>query len=135
MKSDFRKFRLYCRLGIVFMVLAMVAFVCCNIFIGGTLSAAIAVTLLIVVGAVAAVFEWWPTTIFFVLNVDNALQYRTAIRLTRRTARAIAPSRKVNQSFASTAVHESKRNELNEQPVKLLVGISNEQPITMKCID
>ena len=58
MKSDFRKFRLYCRLGIVFMVLTMVAFVCCNIFIGGTLGAAIAVTLLIVVGAVAAVFEW-----------------------------------------------------------------------------
>ena len=58
MKSDFRKFRLYCRLGIVFMVLAMFAFVCCNIFIGGTLGAAIAVTLLIVVGAVAAVFEW-----------------------------------------------------------------------------
>ena len=58
MKSDFRKFRLYCRLGIVFMVLAMVSFVCCNIFIGGTLGAAIAVTLLIVVGAVAAVFEW-----------------------------------------------------------------------------
>ena len=58
MKSDFRKFRLYCRLGIVFMVLAMVAFVCCNIFIGGALGAAIAATLLIVVGAVAAVFEW-----------------------------------------------------------------------------
>ena len=58
MKSDFRKFRLYCRLGIVFMVSAMVAFVCCNIFIGGTLGVAIAVTLLIVVGAVAAVFEW-----------------------------------------------------------------------------
>ena len=58
MKSDFRKFRLYCRLGIVFMVLAMVAFVCCNIFIGGTLGAAIGVTLFIVVGAVAAVFEW-----------------------------------------------------------------------------
>ena len=60
MKSDFRKFRLYCRLGIVFMVLAMVAFACCNAFVGGALGAAIAVTLLIVVGAVAAVLEWSP---------------------------------------------------------------------------
>ena len=58
MKSDFRKFRLYCRLGIVFMVLAMVAFACCNAFVGGALGAAIGVTLLIVVGAVAAVLEW-----------------------------------------------------------------------------
>ena len=58
MKSDFRKFRLYCRLGIVFMVLAMVAFVCCNVFVGGALGDAIGVTLLIVVGAVAAVLEW-----------------------------------------------------------------------------
>ena len=58
MKSDFRKFRLYCRLGIVFMVLAMVAFACCNVFIGGELGAAIGVMLLIVVGAVAAVLEW-----------------------------------------------------------------------------
>jgi len=58
MKADFGKFRRFRRLGIVFMVLAMVAFVSCNIFIGGTLGAAIAVTLLIVVGAVAAVFEW-----------------------------------------------------------------------------
>ena len=58
MKSDFRKFRLYCRLGIVFMVLAMGAFACCNVFIGGALGGAIAVTLLIVVGAVAAVLEW-----------------------------------------------------------------------------
>ena len=40
------------------MVLAMVAFVCCNVFIGGALGAAIGVTLFIVVGAVAAVFEW-----------------------------------------------------------------------------
>ena len=58
MKSDFRKFRLYCRLGIVFMVLAMFAFVCCNIFAEGALGAAIGVTLLIVVGAVAVVLEW-----------------------------------------------------------------------------
>ena len=135
MKSDFRKFRLYCRLGIIFMLLAMAVSACCIILVGGALGAAISVTLFIVVGAVAAVFEWWPTTIFFVLNVDNALQYRTAIRLTRRTARAIAPSPKASQSIASIAAHESKRNELNEQPVKLLVGISNEQPITMKCID
>lgn len=34
MKSDFRKFRLYCRLGIVFMVLAMAGFACCSICIG-----------------------------------------------------------------------------------------------------
>ena len=58
MKSDFRKFRLYCRLGIIFVLLAMVAFVCCSVFVGGVLGAAIGVTLLIVVGAVAAVFEW-----------------------------------------------------------------------------
>ncbi len=58
MKSDFRKFRLYCRLGIAFMALAMAGFVCCSVFIGGALGAAIAVTLFIVVGAVAAVFEW-----------------------------------------------------------------------------
>ena len=58
MKSDFRKFRLCCRLGIVFMLLAMVAFVCCNIFIGGAVGAAIGVTVFIVVGAVAAVLEW-----------------------------------------------------------------------------
>lgn len=35
MKSDFRKFRLYSRLAIVFMVLAMIAFACCNVFGGG----------------------------------------------------------------------------------------------------
>ena len=58
MQSDFRKFRLYGRLGIVFMVLAMVSFACCNVFIGGELGAAIGVMLLIVVGAVAAVLEW-----------------------------------------------------------------------------
>lgn len=58
MKSDFRKFRLYSRLAIVFMVLAMVAFACCNVFVGGALGAAIAVTLFIVVGAVVAVLEW-----------------------------------------------------------------------------
>ena len=58
MKSDFRKFRLYCRLGIVFMVLAMVAFACCNIFIGGALGAAISVTLFIVVGSIGLVLEW-----------------------------------------------------------------------------
>jgi DNA-directed RNA polymerase subunit RPC12/RpoP len=58
MKSDFRKFRLYCRLSIVFVVLAMVAFHCCNIFIGGALGAAIGMTLFIMVGAVAAVLEW-----------------------------------------------------------------------------
>ena len=58
MKSDFRKFRLCCRLGIVFMLLAMVAFFCCNVFIGGTVGAAIGVTLFIVVGAVAAVLGW-----------------------------------------------------------------------------
>ncbi len=40
------------------MVLAMVAFVCCNIFVEGALGAAIAVTLFIVVGAVAVVLEW-----------------------------------------------------------------------------
>lgn len=58
MKSDFRKFRLYSRLAIVFMVLAMVAFACCNVFVGGALGAAIAMTLFIVVGAVVAVLEW-----------------------------------------------------------------------------
>ena len=58
MKSDFRKFRLYDRLAIVFMLFAMGAFVCCSVFVGGALGAAIGVTLLIVVGAVAAVFEW-----------------------------------------------------------------------------
>ena len=135
MKSYFRKFRLYCRLGIVFMVLAMVAFHCCNVFIGGTLGAAIAVTLLIVVGAVAAVFEWSAYDNLLCRNADSGLQYRTAISLTGRTAHAIAPLPKANRSFASIAAHESKRNELNEQPMKLLVGISNEQPITMKWID
>lgn len=58
MKSDFRKFRLYCRLGIIFMLLAMAVSACCIILVGGALGAAIGVTLLIVVGTVAAVFEW-----------------------------------------------------------------------------
>ena len=40
------------------MLLAMVAFVCCSVFVRGAIGAAIGVTLLIVVGAVAAVFEW-----------------------------------------------------------------------------
>lgn len=58
MKSDFRKFRLFCRLGIIVAILAVVAQVCCVLFVGGTLGAAIGVTLLIVIGAVAAVLEW-----------------------------------------------------------------------------
>ena len=58
MKSDFRKFRRYCRLAIVFLLLAMGAFACCNVFIGGAIGAAIGVTVFIVVGAVAAVLEW-----------------------------------------------------------------------------
>ncbi len=57
MKSDFRKFRLFCRLGIIVAILAVVAQVCCVLFVGGTLGAAIGVTLLIVIGAVAAVLE------------------------------------------------------------------------------
>ena len=40
------------------MVLAMVAFVCCNIFIGGALGAAISVTLFIVVGSIGLVLKW-----------------------------------------------------------------------------
>ncbi len=105
MKSDFRKFRLYCRLGIVFMVLAMVAFVCCNIFIGGALGAAIAVTLLIVVGAVAAVFEWSA--------YDNLLCPKCGQRVA-------IPHR---DSF-------DKENRARYRAISL-----NEQPITMKCID
>ena len=58
MKSDFRKFRLFCRLGIIVAILAVVAQVCCVLFVGGTLGAAIGVTLLIVIGAMAAVLEW-----------------------------------------------------------------------------
>ena len=50
-------------------------------------------------------------TIFFARNADNALQYRTAIRLTRRTARAIAPSQDANRSFASIVVQRLRRNE------------------------
>ena len=57
-KSDFRKFRLFCRLGIIVAILAVVAQACCVLFVGGTLGAAIGVTLLIVIGAVAAVLEW-----------------------------------------------------------------------------
>ena len=58
MKSDFSRFRLYKRLSIAFAVVAMAAFECCNFIIGGALGAAIGVTLLIVVGAVAAVLGW-----------------------------------------------------------------------------
>lgn len=43
MKSDFRKFRLFCRLGII--VAILVAQVCCVLFVGGTLGAAIGVVL------------------------------------------------------------------------------------------
>ena len=58
MKSDFRKFRLYCRLGGVFMLLAMVAFVCCSVFVGGAVGAAIGMTLFVVIGGVVAILRW-----------------------------------------------------------------------------
>ena len=58
MKSDFKKFRLYTRLAIVFMLLAVAALACCNVLVGDAVGAAICVTLLIMVGAVAAVLEW-----------------------------------------------------------------------------
>jgi len=58
MKSDFRKFRLYCRLGIAIMLLAMAVSACCIILVGGALGAAISVTLFIVVGSIGLVFEW-----------------------------------------------------------------------------
>lgn len=58
MKSDFRKFRLYKRLAIVFSLVAMAALFAATFLIGGTLGAAIGVTLLVVVGAVVAVLGW-----------------------------------------------------------------------------
>ena len=59
-------------------------------------------------------------TICFARNVDNELQYLTAIRLTKRTAHAFAPLPKANLSSASIAAQESKRNDRKERTMKSL---------------
>lgn len=54
MKSDSKKFRRYCRLSFVFMLLAVATFVCSSIFVGGAIGAAIGVTVKIALVALAA---------------------------------------------------------------------------------
>ena len=60
MKSDFRKFRLYCRLAFVFLLLAIGALVCSMVLsiLGDVLGATISITVLIVIGAVGVTLEW-----------------------------------------------------------------------------